>query len=372
MPFQISLPNNNTNFSQPVQSAIIKVIGVGGGGTNTINRMIAANITDVEFWAVNTDADVLRQSVAGNKLQIGTDGLGVGGDPKKGEQCALEYIDSLKDMIDGADMVFITTGMGGGTGTGASPVIAKLAKEMGILTVAVVTKPFSFEQQKRMDYALEGIEKIKKYVDALITIPNDRIFSAVDEKTPTHEMYKMVDDSLRLSIQTVTDTITKTGTINIDFADVRAILKDSGDVIIGIGEDEDLTKAIGKAIKNVFVEGPNIKNATSLLINISYSNTNPLTTGDLVKFNEICKSEFRKCEFIKRGEVAEKDLDTRKKVSVIASFKDENKKQDFKDFLFDSDENTEQAKETEQEEEQTFNFSVPACDQNWKLKYLKK
>jgi cell division protein FtsZ len=330
--------------------------------------MIAANITDVEFWAVNTDADVLRQSVAGNKLQIGTDGLGVGGDPKKGEQCALENIDLLKQMIDGADMVFITTGMGGGTGTGASPIIAKLAREMGVLTVAVVTKPFSFEQQKRMDYALEGIEKIKKYVDALITIPNDRIFKAVDEKTPTHEMYKMVD-----SIQTVTDTITKTGTINIDFADVRTILKDSGDVIIGIGEDEDLTEAIKKAISNVFVEGPDIKHATSLLINISYSNTNPLTTGDLVRFNEICKSEFKKCESIKRGEVAEKDLDTRKKVSVIASFKNEEEKvPQYTGMLFNDSEKESCEQQNEQEEEQTFNFSVPACDQNWKLKYLKK
>ena len=367
MPFQINLPNTY----QSAQNAILKVIGVGGGGTNTINRMIAANISDVEFWAVNTDADVLRNSAAGNKLQIGNDGLGVGGDPKKGEQYAVENINSLKDMISGADMVFITTGMGGGTGTGASPVIAKLAKEMGILTAAVITKPFSFEQQIRMDYALEGIEKIKKYVDALITIPNDRIFSVVDEKTPAPEMYRMVDDVLRLSIQTVTDTITKTGTINIDFADVRAILKDSGDVIIGIGEDEDIAGAISKAIKNVFVEGPSIKNATSLLINISYSNTNPLTTGDLVRFKEICNSEFKKCKFIKRGEVAEKDLDTRKKVSVIASFKEENNSSQYTGELF-NDSEKEGNQQNEQEEEQTFNFSVPACDQNWKLKYLKK
>ena len=366
MPFQINLPN-----SYQSQNAILKVIGVGGGGTNTINRMIAANITDVEFWAVNTDAGVLKNSAAGNRLQIANDGLGVGGDPKKGEQCALENIEALKDMISGADMVFITTGMGGGTGTGASPVIAKLAKEMGILTIAVVTKPFSFEQQIRMDYALEGIDKIKKYVDALITIPNDRIFSVVDEKTPAPEMYRMVDDVLRLSIQTITDTITKTGIINIDFADVRAILKDSGDVIIGIGEDEDLTKAISKAITNVFVEGPNIKNATSLLMNISYSNTNPLTTGDLVQFDKICKSEFKKCKSIKKGEIAEKDLDTRKKVSVIASFKEENNISQYTGELF-NDSEKEGNEQQNEEEEQTFNFSVPACDQNWKLKYLKK
>jgi cell division protein FtsZ len=325
MTVTIKLPANGNNNMTP-RKAVIKVIGVGGGGNNAVDRMIAANITDVQFTVVNTDASVLRRSVAEDKIQIGIDGLGVGGDPQKGETAALESEEILKDTIMGANMVFVTTGMGGGTGTGAAPVIAKIARELGILTVGVVTKPFTLEGKKRIENANTGIEKIKEYTDALIVIPNDKIFAVVDLKTPIEEMYKRVDDVLRISIQSITDTITKTGLINIDFADVQAILGNASNAIIGLGEGETIEEAFTRAMTNVFVEGPNIKIANRMLINISSSRTNPFTVGDEKWIDDFVKKEFKQCDELKKGHIVGDVLDTKIKVSIIASFNKTPKK----------------------------------------------
>lgn len=327
MAVNIILPNNNIE-----QPAVIKIIGVGGGGTNAVNRMIAANVSNVEFYVVNTDLPTLRRSSADNKIQIGKDGLGVGGDPLRGEESAIESEENLKDMLKGADMVFITTGMGGGTGTGAAPVIAKFAKENGILTVGVVTKPFTVEGKIRIDYANIGIDNIKKYTDALIVIPNDRIFSIVDEKTPYEDGYKIIDDVLRRAIESITDTITKIGTVNIDFADVKRVLQNSDTAIIGLGGGETLEEAFHKALTNVFVEGPDIKEAHNILINISCSKNNPFTIGDRGWLDDFIKKEFKHFQFLKPGNMVEDTLDTKVKVSIIASF---NKKENIKEDLFE-------------------------------------
>lgn len=319
MTVSIKLPGNGNNNNLQ-RKAVIKVIGVGGGGNNAVDRMIAANITDVEFTVVNTDASVLRRSVAEDKIQIGNDGLGVGGDPQRGEVSAFESEEILRDTIMGANMVFVTTGMGGGTGTGAAPVIAKIARDLGILTVGVVTKPFTLEGKKRIENANVGIEKIKQYTDALIVIPNDKIFTVVDLKTPIEEMYKRVDDVLRISIQSITDTITKTGLINIDFADVQAILGNASNAIIGLGEGETIEEAFTKAMTNVFVEGPNIKIANRMLINISSSRSSPFTVGDEKWIDDFVKKEFKQCDELKKGHIVGDVLDTKIKVSIIAAF----------------------------------------------------
>ena len=200
MSFDILFPeevSRNNNLQEEVRPAgpnvTIKVIGVGGGGVNAINSMIMAKVSDVEFYAINTDQSMLSKSYCDNKIQIGKDGLGVGGDPQKGKECANESIEDLKDMLSGANMIFITTGMGGGTGTGAAPVIAKLAKEQGILTVGVVTRPFTHEGQIRIDNAEKGIKEIKQYTDALIIIPNDNAYKYIDEKVPLDIAFGTID-----------------------------------------------------------------------------------------------------------------------------------------------------------------------------------
>lgn len=301
-------------------NVIIKVIGVGGGGVNAVNSMIKAKVSNVEFYAINTDQAMLSKSQCDNKIQIGTDGLGVGGDPQKGKQCANESIDELKDMLVGANMIFITTGMGGGTGTGAAPVIAKLAKEQGILTVGVVTRPFTAEGQIRIDNAEKGIKEIKQYTDALIIIPNDNAYTYIDEKYPLDTAFATIDQVLRRCIESITDTITKIGKhINIDFNDVKRVLSNSKYVVIGLGNGKDCKEALEKALENVFVEGPNIKEAENVLINVSCSNDSPLTLGDNKLLNEVIKKDFKNCKFSKVGDIIENSLETRVKISIIAS-----------------------------------------------------
>ncbi|MBQ4178495.1 MAG: cell division FtsZ family protein, partial [Elusimicrobia bacterium] len=279
---EIRFPTNEStkrNTNVAASRANIKIIGVGGAGTNAITRMVTANISGVQLYAVNTDNDSLRKSAAENRVSIGT-GLGVGGDPVKGEMYAEESIDKFRDMLQGADMVFITTGMGGGTGTGAAPVIARVARELdaelqkmgkrGILIIGVVTKPFSAEGSERVENAKKGIAELREYTDALIVIPNDRIFSLIDEKTHYEQGFVFIDDVLRRAIESITDTITKTGTVNIDFADINNILKGAGNAIIGLGDGKTLEEAFNNAITNKFVEGDDIKEANRILINISY------------------------------------------------------------------------------------------------------
>jgi cell division protein FtsZ len=256
--------------------ARIKVIGVGGGGCNAVNRMIESGLSGVEFIAVNTDKqDLLNKSKADNKLQIGarlTGGRGAGSKPSVGEDAAKEDQENISDVSRGADMVFVTAGMGGGTGTGAAPVIAKIASDHGSLTVGVVTKPFEFEGEAKMQKAEEGIKKLREFVDTLIIIPNENLFKLVDSKTSSLHAYKLADDVLRQAVQAITDLITKTGLINIDFADVQTTMKGQGDAHMGIGigrGDNRAKAAADAAIDNPLLEDTGIEGATRLLVNIS-------------------------------------------------------------------------------------------------------
>ncbi len=256
------------------QLAKIKVIGVGGGGGNAINRMVESGVKGVEFIAANTDLQVLNSSKADVKIQIGsnlTDGLGAGARPEIGKEAALESKKEIEDALVGADMIFITAGMGGGTGTGAAPIIAEIAQGLGALTVAIVTKPFSFEGKRRMDNALAGIEELRKHVDTLIIIPNDRLREIIDKTTPMVEAFKEVDNVLRRSVQSISDLIAVVGLVNLDFADVKAVMEGSGHAIIGIGigmGEERAIEAAKQAVSSPLLEIP-ITGATDAIINIT-------------------------------------------------------------------------------------------------------
>lgn len=250
----------------------IKVVGVGGGGCNAINRMIESGLKNVDFIAINTDAQTLAKNSAPTRIQIGqkiTKGLGAGADPKVGEEAANEDRDIIYDALRGADMVFITCGMGGGTGTGAAPVIAQIAREIGALTVAVVTKPFIVEGKKRMDRAEEGIKKLRQFVDTIIVIPNQNLFKVIDKKTPLVQAFHKADEVLMHAIQGMSDIITKPGLINVDFADVRTVLKEGGEALMGIGVDTDPKSVAQKAINNPLVDNISFKGAKAILVNIS-------------------------------------------------------------------------------------------------------
>lgn len=256
------------------QLAKIKVIGLGGGGGNAINRMVESGVKGVEFIAANTDLQVLNTSKADVKIQIGsslTDGLGAGAKPEVGREAAVESKKEIEDALAGADMVFVTCGMGGGTGTGAAPVVAEIAQGLGALTVAIVTKPFSFEGKKRMTNALAGIEELKKHVDTLIIIPNDRLREIIDKTTPMLEAFKEVDNVLRRGVQSISDLIAVVGLVNLDFADVKAVMENSGRAIIGIGigmgEDRAI-EAAKQAVSSPLLE-TSIEGATDAIINIT-------------------------------------------------------------------------------------------------------
>ena len=256
------------------QLAKIKVIGLGGGGGNAINRMVESGVKGVEFIAANTDLQVLNTSKADVKIQIGatlTDGLGAGGKPEIGKESAVESKKEIEDALSGADMVFITAGMGGGTGTGAAAVVAEITQGLGALTVAIVTKPFSFEGKRRMDNALQGIEELKKHVDTLIVIPNDKLREIIDKSTPMLEAFKEVDNVLRRGVQSISDLIAVVGLVNLDFADVKAVMEHSGRAIIGIGigmgEDRAL-EAAKQAVSSPLLE-TSIEGATDAIINIT-------------------------------------------------------------------------------------------------------
>lgn len=257
--------------------ANIKVIGVGGGGGNAINRMIKSGLRGVEFISVNTDAQALYHSEAATKINIGkatTRGLGAGSNPDIGRQAAEESVDEIKDALEGSDMIFITCGLGGGTGTGGAPVIANVAKEMGILTVAVVTKPFSFEGHRRKNQGDEGLENLKNKVDTLITIPNDKILAIIDKKTPLNDAFAVVDDVLRQGVQGIADLITVHGMINVDFADVKAVMENAGSALMGIGYgtgENRATEAAKSAIESPLLE-LSIDGAKGILFNVTGGN----------------------------------------------------------------------------------------------------
>lgn len=256
--------------------ARIKVVGVGGAGNNAISRMIDAKIKGVEFVAINTDAQALHHSKAAEKVHIGKNlskGLGAGMNPEVGRQAAEENRDEIQDVLKGADMVFVCAGMGGGTGTGAAPIIAEAAKELGALTIAVITKPFSFEGAQRKAIGEEGLQNLKDRVDSLITIPNDKLLSIIDRKTTLINAFRIVDDVLRQGVQGISDLITKPGIVNVDFADVRAIMQDSGSALMGIGvaSGENRAAEAAKAAINSPLLELSIDGAKGVLFNISGS-----------------------------------------------------------------------------------------------------
>ncbi len=259
-----------------VQFADIKVVGCGGGGSNAVNRMIAADLKGIKFLALNTDAQSLQMSEAQIKIQLGeklTKGLGAGSDPTIGQRSAEESRDEIRAALEGADMVFITAGMGGGTGTGAAPIVAEIAKELQALTVGVVTKPFTFEGRRRREQADKGIEQLKNRVDTLITIPNDRLLQVVEKRTSMLDAFKVADDVLLQGVQGISDLITVPGLINLDFADVRTIMTEAGSALMGIGNasgEERAVEAARQAISSPLLEA-SIEGAKGILLSLTGS-----------------------------------------------------------------------------------------------------
>ncbi len=312
------------------QLAKIKVIGLGGGGGNAINRMVESGVKGVEFIVANTDLQVLNNSKADVKIQIGaslTDGLGAGASPDIGREAAVESKKEIEDALSGADMVFITCGMGGGTGTGAAPVVAEIAQALGALTVAIVTKPFTFEGKRRMQNALEGLEELKKHVDTLIVIPNDRLREIIDKTTPMLEAFKEVDNVLRRGVQSISDLIAVVGLVNLDFADVKAVMKDSGNAIIGIGigmgEDRAI-EAAKQAVSSPLLE-TSISGATDAIVNIT-GGVN-LTLFEAEQAAEVVRAAANTDINTIFGSVINENLSDEVIVTVIATGFDKNQHQ---------------------------------------------
>lgn len=302
---------------------VIKVIGCGGGGSNAVARMIQVGVQGVDFIAANTDLQALESSLASVKVPLGrqvTGGLGAGGKPEVGEQAAEEDRETIQNVLKGADMVFVTAGMGGGTGTGSAPVIARIAKEMGCLTVAVVTRPFSFERERKMELADAGIDRLREHVDTLITIPNENLLKLVDRKTPIREAFLKADDVLRMGVQGISDLITKRGEINIDFADVRTVMEGQGDALMGIGEgagDNRAVDAATMAIENPLLDEVNIEGASGLLVNVTGG-----PDFSLFEYNEIMdivSSRVDSNATVIAGQDTDDNLGDEVRVTVIAT-----------------------------------------------------
>ncbi len=310
-------------------STIIKVIGVGGAGTNAVNRMIATGMEGVEFIVANTDAQQLRDCLAQEKIQLGsklTRGLGAGANPEIGREAANEDRDKISKALKGADMVFITSGMGGGTGTGAAPVVAEIAKELGALVVGVVTKPFKVEGKRRMAQAEEGIRNLKSKVDTLITIPNDLLLKIIDRKTPIEDAFKLADDILRQGVQGIADLIMVTGLVNVDFADVRTVMKETGDALMGVGIGTGENKALEAtmmAINSPLLEETSIEGAKAVLINIAGGNDLSLHEVNEVT-NEITRQVDPDANII-FGTTVDPALDDKVRITVIATGFDRKK-----------------------------------------------
>ncbi len=303
--------------------AKIKVIGVGGGGGNAVNRMIDSQLRGIEFIAANTDLQALAKCRAPSKLQIGrllTKGLGAGADPETGRKAALEDTDQILETLEGADMVFLTAGLGGGTGTGAVPIIASLAAEIGALTVAVVTKPFGFEGRRRLQYAERGVEELRNAVDTLITIPNERLLNFVERGTPLSEAFRIADDVLRQAVQGISDLITIPGEVNVDFADVRTIMTGMGMARMGTGiakGEHRALEAAQRAISSPLLEETSIQGARGVLINISGGHD--LTLHEVAEAARIIADSVDPDANIISGMVIDPSLDEAMKVTVIAT-----------------------------------------------------
>lgn len=309
------------------QSAVIKVIGVGGGGGNAVNTMLASGMNKVDFIVANTDAQALRYSKAPVKVQLGgqlTKGLGAGANPNVGRDAALEDKDKLAEMLKGADMIFIAAGMGGGTGTGAAPVIAEVAREVGALTVGIVTKPFSREGKQRMTKADEGVKALKQHVDSLIIIPNDRLISIAPRSLGILDAFKPADDVLRQAVQGISDLITTSGFINVDFADVKAIMSERGMAMMGIGiasGDNRANEAAIKAISSPLLEDIDVSGARGVLVNITGSSSMSMDDFDAV--NKTIHEKVHEDANIIIGVVIDESLeDTIKVTAIVTGFGD--------------------------------------------------
>ena len=312
------------------QMAKIKVVGVGGGGGNAVNRMIETGVKGVEFIVANTDYQVLSKSKADVKIQLGkqlTEGLGAGGKPEIGRESAVESKKEIEEALKGADMIFITCGMGGGTGTGAASIVAEIAQGLGALTVAIVTKPFSFEGKRRMENAMQGLEELKKHVDTLIVIPNDRLREIIDKSTPLIEAFKEVDNVLRRGVQSISDLIAVVGLVNLDFADVKAVMEKSGNAIIGIGigmGEERAIEAAKQAVSSPLLE-TSITGATDAIINIT-GGVN-LTLFEAEQAAEVVRNAANNDINTIFGSVINENLTDEVIVTVIATGFDKSKKQ---------------------------------------------
>ncbi|MEW6674586.1 MAG: cell division protein FtsZ [Nitrospirota bacterium] len=311
------------------QTAKIRVIGVGGGGGNAVNNMIASNLQGVDFIAVNTDMQVLETSLAPTKVQIGatlTKGLGAGSNPEIGRTAALEDRAAIIECLEGSDMVFITAGMGGGTGTGAAPVIAGIARELGALTVAVITKPFFYEGKKRSINAEEGIKELKKYIDTLIVIPNDRISLVVEKGTPMLKSFAVANNVLRQAVQGISDIILIPGLINVDFADIKTIMENMGRALMGSGSGKGeggALEAARKAISNPLLEDSSIEGAKGILINITGGLE--LSLSDVENATSLIHDSAHEDVNIIFGAVINPDITDEVSVTVIATGFDEHK-----------------------------------------------
>lgn len=312
-----------TTEAEQKKITVIKVIGAGGGGSNAVDRMIEAGLTDVDLIAANTDLQVLNKSKAKLRIPLGTKitkGLGAGGKPEIGEKAALEDRETIAKYLAGADMVFVTAGMGGGTGTGSAPIIAEVAKECGALTVAVVTKPFVFEGPIKMRLALEGIEKLKKAVDVLITIPNQNIFKIADKNLSAIEAFRIADDVLKQGVQGISELITKSGSINIDFADVKTVMENQGYAVMGIGKADGDNRAIDaaeRAIKNPLLEDVTIEGAEKILVNISASSN--YTMHELNETLSYIYSKVSPNAFLIYGLITDESLGDEVHITVVAT-----------------------------------------------------
>ena len=313
---------NNMFGLEMNQLAKIKVIGIGGGGCNAVNRMINSGLKGVEFIVANTDLQVLNDSLAPTKIQLGselTDGLGAGANPEIGREAALESKAEIEDALKGADMVFVTCGMGGGTGTGASPIIAEVAQDLGALTVGIVTKPFSFEGKKRMEQAITGLDELKKHVDTLIVIPNDRLRELIDKSTPMLEAFREVDNILHRGVQSISDLIAITGLVNLDFADVKAVMKDRGNALIGIGVGSGENRAVEaakQAVSSPLLE-TSINGATDAIINVTGGSS--LTLFEVEEAAEVIRSAANTDINTIFGAVINENLNDEVIITVIAT-----------------------------------------------------
>jgi cell division protein FtsZ len=304
-------------------STIIKVVGVGGAGGNAVNRMIASGLKKVHFVTMNTDMQALQRSNAQIRIPIGkelTGGLGAGGVPEVGEKAAQESKEDIRREIENADMVFITAGMGGGTGTGAAPIVAEIAKSCNALTVAVVTTPFAFEGKKKLMLAQAGIEKLRKQVDTLIIIPNQYLLKVVENNTPIKQAFLMADEVLYMGVQGISELITEPGEINIDFADVRTVMKGKGDALMGIGFGEGANRAVDaarQAISNPLLENASIEGAKSVLVNLAGSDS--LTLQEYQDVVELVTERCADDALIIAGQAFNPELGDRIKVTVVAT-----------------------------------------------------